>query len=37
MVAPGSVATVALWIATLVMSSAALYYTYLYLRGQASL
>jgi Mn2+/Fe2+ NRAMP family transporter len=36
-VAPGAVATVALWIATLVMSSAALYYTYLYLRGQASL
>ncbi len=36
-VAPGTFATIALWIATVVMSSAALYYTYLYLRGQASL
>jgi Mn2+/Fe2+ NRAMP family transporter len=35
-VAPGAAVTIALWIATLVMSSAALYYTYLYLRGQAS-
>jgi manganese transport protein len=36
-VAPGTFATVALWMATIVMSSAALYYAYLYLRGQASL
>jgi manganese transport protein len=36
-VAPGTFATIALWIATVVMSSAALYYTYLYVRGQATL
>jgi hypothetical protein len=36
-VAPGYAATIALWIATIVMSSAALYYAYLYLRGEARL